>query len=216
MQLKLAQQIVAAAALAGLGIAPAASGNGRDSVFAVTTVRLSPPVVVLRRHATISVTGFEVRSLEVLLEGATQQLGKPLPWTPLHFSAGGWRGVLPAPEFRGEYPVELRIGHGTRVLRSNRWLLRVFARGTLERPVYRSPEAVARWWVSRLPGPATLEAMKRWPRPRFDKRDPRLHQLLVVAYSLPGRRAVRDRLGMFVTAVRDEHGWRLLEASVTP
>src|SRR6266508_1683007 len=127
-----------------------------------------------------------------------------------------WRGVLPAPEFRGEYPVELRIGPGTRVLRSNRWLLRVFARGTLERPVYRSPEAVARWWVSTLPGPATLEAMKRWPRPLFDKRDPRLHQLLVVAYSLPGGRAVRDRLGRFVTAVRDEQGWRLLEATVTP
>ena len=41
---------------------------------------------------------------------------------------------------------------------------------------------------------------------------------MVISYSLPERRAVRDRLGIFVTAVRDGyHGrWRFLEASAFP
>ena len=60
--------------------------------------------------------------------------------------------------------------------------------------------------------------MKRWPRPTFDLRDRRRHQLLVVAYTLAGHRGVADRLGMFVTAVRDglRGPWRLLEATVAP
>ena len=61
-------------------------------------------------------------------------------------------------------------------------------------------------------------ALKAWPRPGFDRRDARLHRLFVVAYSLPGHPQIRDRLGMFVTAVRDGFGarWRLLEATVQP
>ena len=98
------------------------------------------------------------------------------------------------------------------------WLLRVFARGTQARPSFSSPEGVAGWWVRTLPSPAKLVAVKRWPRPAFDRRDRRQHQLLVIAYSPTGHPAVRDRLGMFVTAVRDRpHGpWRLLEATVAP
>jgi hypothetical protein len=65
---------------------------------------------------------------------------------------------------------------------------------------------------------ATFIALKRWPRPAFDRRDPRLHQLLVVAYSVAGKPAISDRLGIFITAVREGyHGrWRLLATSVSP
>ena len=54
--------------------------------------------------------------------------------------------------------------------------------------------------------------------PLFDRRDRRLHRLFVVAYSRRGHPAVQDRLGMFVTAVRDGYSGRrrLLEASTLP
>jgi hypothetical protein len=60
--------------------------------------------------------------------------------------------------------------------------------------------------------------LRRWPLPADDRRDRHLHQLLVVAYDSPGHTAVKDRLGMFVTAVREGTGrrWRLLEATVAP
>jgi hypothetical protein len=145
-------------------------------------------------------------------------LGKRVPWTRLRFANGAWHGVLPASELRGVYPLELRVKRGAPILRSSHWALRVFARGTLSRPAFDTPEGAARWWLRTLPSHPTLVAMKRWPRPAYDLRDPRLHQLLVLAYSRAGRPAVRDRLGMFVTAVRDSvHGsWRLLEATAVP
>ena len=76
---------------------------------------------------------------------------------------------------------------------------------------------MARWWV-RSVADARLVALRRWRRPDFDRRDPHLHQLLVVAYLPPGRTRVSDRLGMFITAYRDnaDGRWRLLEATVSP
>jgi hypothetical protein len=179
------------------------------------TVRLSPEIVVLRQQASIAVDGVSVPSLQVRLAGATAALGRPLPWTQLHFARGAWRATLPLPELRGVYPVLLRVGPGSPVLSSEHWLLHVFARGTLSRPLFDTPEGVARWWVRTLPARATLVALRRWPRPAFDRRDRRLHQLLVLAYHVAGK---HDRLGIFVTAVRDGfHGrWRLLEATAAP
>ena len=60
--------------------------------------------------------------------------------------------------------------------------------------------------------------VKAWPRPPFDRRDPRLHRLFVVSYNVPGHPHASDRLGMFITAFRDgyEAPWRLLEATVEP
>ncbi len=54
--------------------------------------------------------------------------------------------------------------------------------------------------------------------PRFDRRDPRLHQLMVVAYRPAGDKRVSDRLGMFIMSFRNGYGgrWRLLEATVSP
>ena len=191
---------------------PGAQPAGRPAVS------LSPEVVMLGRTAAVTVTGVRAPTLEIRAAGATHNLGKRLPWTSMLFDGTAWHGVLPAPEFRGIYRVELRVGRGSPVLRSDRWLLRVYARGTLARPTFRSPEEVARWWVTTLPGQARLVALKRWSQPAFDRRDPRLHQLIVIAYSRAGHAAIRERLGIFVTAAREQvdGGWRLLETSATP
>ena len=90
--------------------------------------------------------------------------------------------------------------------------------GTLSRPSFATPEGVAKWWVRTATGHARLKALRRWPRPAFDLRDHRLHQLLVVAYSPVGHPGVDNRLGMFVTAVRNgfDGRWCLLEATLQP
>ena len=181
-------------------------------------LRLYPAVAMRGQNATISVTGLDVPSLEVRVVGATTNLGQPLPWTPLRHTRLAWHGLLPAPEFRGVYPLELRVGRGSTVMRSEHWLLPVFARGTRSRPTFSTPEGVARWWVQTLPLDARLVATKRWPQPAFDLRDDRRHQRLVIAYTQAGHRGVDDRLGMFVTAVRVgvKGPWRLPEATVVP
>ena len=120
-----------------------------------------------------------------------------------------------APALDGIYPIRLRVGG--RVVRSGAWLLRVFPAGTTARPSFATPEEVAAWWV-RERAHAGLVALRPWQPPSVDRRNPRLHGLLVVAYSRPGHPAVRDRLGMFITAVPDGYSgrWRLLEASTLP
>ena len=114
--------------------------------------------------------------------------------------------------------LEVRAGAGRPVARSANWMLRVFPAGTLSRPSFATPEGVAKWWVRTATGHARLKALRRWPRPAFDLRDHRLHQLLVVAYSPVGHPGVDNRLGMFVTAVRNgfDGRWCLLEATLQP
>ena len=143
--------------------------------------------------------------------------GEQLPWQPLARRDGVWRGTLRSPALRGVYPVQLRSGRGGQVWQSPQWLFRVYARGTRSRPSFTTPEGVGRWWARSVTG-SVLRASKRWPRPAFDRRDRRLHQLIVIAYSPPGSPGVADRLGIFVTAVRETSGgrWRLLEANVFP
>ena len=200
-------------------LAPTLLGLGLPSGTPANPQVLLRPDVVARGHASsIEVTGVRSRTLQVRLVGASANSGRPIPWTPLHLAHGIWHAKLEMPELRGIYPVELRVGRGARILRSDEWLLRVFAKGTFARPSFDTPEDVARWWVQNIPGGAKLVALKRWPRPAFDRRDPRLHRLLVLAYSPTGHPSVHDRLGIFVTAVRDGYGghWRLLEATAVP
>jgi hypothetical protein len=195
------------------GVADRRSGAARAPV-----VVAEPAVVGLGRPASITVHGFAGHRLQMRLAGATTAGGRPLGWEPLHLAGAIWRGRAPKPALRGVYPIELRSGAGRPVIRSATWLIRVFALGTLARPAFATAEDVARWWVRALPEHARLVALKRWRRPAFDHRDRRLHQLLVVAYSPAGHPRVRDRLGMFITAVRDGYNgrWRLLEATVAP
>jgi len=181
-------------------------------------VTVNPAVVPLRHTATVTVRGVFGPTLEVHLLGSSQNDGRPIPWTPLRRVGLMWRGTLPLPEYRGIYPVELRVARGMPVIRSESWLFRVFAPGTLARPSFRTADEVAAYWVRTKTSHGRVEAVRNWPRPAFDRRIRKLHQLMVVAYSLPNRRRVKDRLGVFVTAVRDGyHGrWRFLEASFKP
>jgi len=186
---------------------------------AAPQVELQPAVAQLRERVTIAVSGIHARSLQVLLAGATKVLGNQpasqLPWLSLHLVDGAWRGTLPAPALPGVYPIVLRTGAGATPVRSGQFF-RVLAPGTGIQPSFANPVDVVRWWVHAQH--AKLVAVKAWPRPGFDLRDLRLHRLFVVAYSPPGHPQVRDRLGMFVTAVRDGYSgrWRLLEATLEP
>jgi hypothetical protein len=190
------------------------SAADRDLVSARVVVQ--PAIVRLRQQATIAVSNLHSRSVQVRLAGGTYPNGKLLPWRSLRLVGGAWRGSLPAPALRGVYPILLRRGPGAPAIKLNSFL-RVFATGTRTRAAFHDPLDVVRWWVRTVPR-AKLDAVKRWPRPAFDRRDMRLHRLFVLAYSPPGHPAVRDRLGMFVTAFRDSYKspWQLLEATVEP
>ena len=196
--------------------APAARRSVDTAANTLPRVVVQPAVVNLYQRSTIAVSGLDCPSLDVRLVGATYADGTPLPWRSLSLVGGVWRGNLPTPALHGLYPIELRTAAGAPRIRP-RLFLRVFEPGTRARPSFDDPADAVRWWVRTVPG-ATLVALKAWPRPAFDRRDLRLHRLFVVAYSPPGRPSVGDRLGMFVTAVRDGYrgGWRVLEATVEP
>jgi hypothetical protein len=212
--------LVACAALAAVAMLLAATGCGRASAGPSGPVRLDlqPSIAALKERIGISVHGMSGSPVEARLAGATDVNGNAAPWTHLTRSGSSWQGTLPAPSLLGIYLVQLRKGDGARVVGSNHWMLRVFRPGTLSRRSFATPEQVARDWVAHLPGDARLVAMKRWRRPDFDHRDRRLHQLLVIAWLPEGRHHRSDRLGIFVTAVRDGFSgrWRLLEATALP
>ena len=211
--------IVGVAALACATGAIAGRSYGNVAYHAGAPVVVTDPAVArLGRPASVTVRGLPARWLEVRLAGATTASGSLLGWRPLRLAGEVWRGSLPTPALRGIYPIEVRAGAGRPVTRSASWMLRVFAAGTLSRPSFATPEGVARWWVRTSTNQGQLVALKRWPRPGFDLRDRRLHQLLVVAYSPAGEPGAGARLGMFISAVRDGYDgrWRLLEATLEP
>jgi hypothetical protein len=180
-------------------------------------VSLQPAIVALGGHATVVVAGWHEPRLQVALSGATDRAGRLLGWRAASRQGRLWIVDLPRPVLRGIYPVLLRERTGAPVTRSTRWLLRIFRRTATREPTFTTPQAVVRWWV-RTDRHATLAALKWWPRSSLDKRDPKLHRLFVVAFNLRGRPGVANRLGRFVTAVRDGYRgrWRLLEADVQP
>jgi hypothetical protein len=171
----------------------------------------------------VSVRGLTARSVDVRLLGAIDRRGRAYLWAPygwqrLRLGSGTWRGVLPAPVLLGIYRLQLRLDHGRKLISSRRWLDRVFLPGTEARRSFARPARVLRDYVADLPGDQVLVAARRWPLPRFDHRDPRLHRLFVIAYVPRGHERPDSRLGKFITTVRDGfHGrWRLLEATTGP
>lgn len=207
--------VPAAALVFGGALGTTAVGASEPSAI----VAAHPAVVRLGGPSTVTVSGLSGTSLEVRLPGATTTRGTSFGWRPLTRGVRGWSGALPRPALRGVYPIEIRVGRGSGVLTSRRWLLRVLAPGTLARPAFATPLAVAHWWVATsVARPSRLVAFKRWPLPDSDRRDPRLHRLLVIAYSPVGDRRVGDRLGIWITAFRmtPKGSWRLLEATVKP
>lgn len=214
---RVAMSLAAAAAFVlGTSALPAPGRPvGRDDAAAARAV-VRPEVLRLRHTASIAVFNVPARSVQIRLGGGTSFDGELLPWRSLRLVGGVWRGTVRAPALRGVYPILLREGRAAprRVANS---FVRVLAPGTSARPMFDDPADVVRWWVRTYPR-AKLTAIKQWPRPSFDRRDPRLHRLFVVAYNPPGHTAVRDRLGMFVTAFRTGYRgrWRFLEATVEP
>jgi len=209
--------LVSLALVAAFTEAPAPAAGRSVDVAASPAVRVAvnPAIVNLYQRSTIAVSGVHSRSLDVRLRGATDAAGTPLPWRSLTLVGGVWRGSLQTPALRGLYRIQLRTTTGSPI--DSQLFLRVFEPGTRARPAFDNPADAVRWWVRTVPR-ATLAALKAWPRPAFDRRDLRLHRRFVVAYSPPGRPEISDRLGMFVTVVRDgfHGGWRLLEATVEP
>jgi hypothetical protein len=122
-------RIASIAVVVPIALAFAVAAQPRMSVS--PRVDLQPSVVRFGDHATIAVSGIDVRFLEVRFDGATYADGEPLRWHSLRFVDGAWRGTLPAPAWRGVYPVELRTGAGASLIKPAGVFLRVFARGTV-------------------------------------------------------------------------------------
>jgi hypothetical protein len=180
-------------------------------------------VIDLYHSASITVSGLNARQADVRLLGAIDRTGlayewTPYPWRPLRSTGGSWHGLLPAPPLLGIYQLQLRLDDGRTLLTSPRWLLHVFARGTLARRSFRTAVAAIRDFVAHLAGNERLVALRQWPWPAFDHRDPRLHRLFVIAYAPRGDQRPDSRHGLFVTIVRDGFlgRWRLLEATTQP
>jgi hypothetical protein len=205
--------LAAAAILVGAGTGGAAS----PPISLSPRVSLEPAIVLLGGRSSVLVVGWRKSHLEVSLSGATDRAGRLLGWRVARRQGQAWVVDLPRPALRGIYPVLLRERSGAQVTRSTHWLLRIFRRQAADEPTFTTPQAAVRWWVQSSRH-ATVAAMKRWPRSDLDKRDPKLHRLFVVAFNLRGKPGVANRLGRFVTAVRDGYGgpWRLLEANVQP
>jgi hypothetical protein len=204
--------------IAGFILVGAGTGSAASPPVTVTpNVSLQPAVVVLGARASVLVLGWQPAHLEVALAGATDRVGRLLGWRVARREGRAWIVDLPRPALRGIYPVLLRERAGAPVTRSTQWLLRIFRRDAAGEPTFTTPQDVVRWWV-RTARHATVAALKQWPRSALDKRDPKLHRLFVVAFNLRGRPGVANRLGRFVTAVRDGYGgpWRLLDANVQP
>lgn len=186
-------------------------------------VRLGVRVIDHFHSNSIGVTGLTARSVDVRLLGATDMAGRAYQWTPyrwrrLQLLRDTWRGSLPPPVLLGIYQLQLRVDHGRKLVTSRHWLERVFPHGTEARASFATPAAVIRDYVDHLHGNQVLVALKPWPPPGYDHRDPRLHRLFVIAYAPRGDTQPNARLGRFITTVREGfHGrWRLLEATVQP
>jgi len=217
-------KLVAVAAVVAATAATAAARNGRTTVGTTppahgVRITVSPRTVVPYGSAGIEVEGLpEATSVEVLLEGASSILGAPMPWIALRRRPdGSWSAHLPQPVLPGIYPIKLRTQPTVALTVTQAAYLRVYWDGTETNPLFSTPDQVAEWWVRRVAG-GTLGAIRRWPGQPIDHRLASLNRLFVVAYSPPGLPAPSDRLGVWITAVREGYGggWRLLEATVTP
>ena len=186
-------------------------------------VTLLPHVIDLYHSASIIVRGLNARHADVRLLGGIDRTGlayewTPYPWRPLWLIGDSWHGLLPPPPLLGIYQLQLRLDDGRMLFTSPRWLLRVFARGTMARRSFPTAVAAIRDFVAHPSGNQRLAALRQWPRAAFDHRDPWLHQLFVIAYSPRGDQRPNSRRGLFVTTFRDgfRGRWRLLEATAQP
>jgi hypothetical protein len=152
---------------------------------------VTPRVVPEYDSASITVNGLAGgRSVEVRMLGASGIRGTLLPWIKLHSSHSAQNEIV---------------------------YLRVYDGGTDFQPLFVAPEEVAAWWATQIAG-GSLVAVRRWHRTDFDHRLSSLHRVFVIGYDPSGDPASPDKLGAWITAVKEGyHGkWHLLEASTTP
>ena len=174
---------------------------------------LSPAVQLPDRPTIVAVSGVPGSGpVEVELERGTTVYGRPLPRARLR----GGVGRLPAPALVGTY--RLVVHRGTHAFRSERWILRVSPRAARGRPMFDTPAAAVREWLTHLRGRQRLVASRRWHATALDRRDRRLNAFIVIAFAPRGDTNPDHRRGLFVTIARDRVGgrWRFLQASAAP
>jgi hypothetical protein len=179
---------------------------------------VTPRVVAPDGWAKIEVVGLaDASAVDARLIGASGVTGKPMPWIGLHRHGESWTVRLPQPVLAGIYPIQVRTRPRLVITPAVTSYLRVYWPGTVTHPLFATPEQVVESWVRDVVG-GTVEAIRPWPGTAIDHRLPALHRLFVVAYDPPQQQAGQDRLGVWITAVREGFGgqWRLLEAGVTP
>jgi hypothetical protein len=200
-----------------LGLLTSATVNTATGADRVRVI-VSPGVVAPEDWAKIEVVGLaHVSGVEARLVGASGVTGKLFPWIELHRRGDSWIVRLPQPVLAGIYPIEVRTRPPHVITPAVTAYLRVYWPGTVTHPLFATPEQVAKSWVRSVVG-GKLDAIRRWPGTAIDHRLPALHRLFVVAYYPPNQNGETERLGVWITAVREgfRGRWRLLEASVTP
>ena len=180
------------------------------------TLSVQPAVARLDRKASITVTGVEAGSLEARLAGATRPDGNSCRGSRSPTGMGFGEGRSIRPHFvvctwcSCASAVAGRCG-------SHRGGCSACTRGAralvLPSPRRKALDAGGPFCRRRrAEGLETVASAGLRPAGSC------LHQLIVIAYGPAGTLAIVDRLGMFVTAVREtfDGRWRLLEANVFP
>ena len=199
----------------GLWVVASADSELRTAHLRVV---VTPQVVAPYDWAAIRIVGApNAAAVQARLVGASGVTGRLLPWIELRRHGDEWESRLPQPVLAGIYPIVIRTRPNLLTTAGAPTYLRVYWPGTATHPLFSTPRQVAAAWVRDQAG-GTLDAIRHWPSTAIDHRLLALHRLFVVAYSLPNRPSPTDRLGAWITAVREGfHGrWRLLEVSVYP
>jgi hypothetical protein len=196
--------------------APDSSVSVSGRPMAQPAIVVAPAVTAPRRPIHIVVRGLAPGgrvSLEFV--GATTRQARPLPPLLLHFVAGAWRGVEPAPALAGAYPVRIQRDGKRLPLDA---AVCVFSAAAYRQHGFANAADAARNWVSQLARRSVLVALRVWPRTALDRRDRRLNKVLVIAYAPTHDPRLADRLGIFLTLARERVGarWRLIQATVIP
>jgi hypothetical protein len=205
------------AVAAGVALASSTGADASLSSSRHVAIVINPRVVAPYDRTSITIGGLAAATeVKVEMLGATDVRGSRIPWLELTRSGRVWEARLPQPARPGIYPIALRIRPDLHIAPVHAFV-RVFDDGTVGMPLFATPKSVAAWWVTRVVGGMPV-AVRRWDLPADDHRLRSLHRLFVVAYRRTGSVAAKDRLGAWITVVRDGYRgrWRLLTASVSP
>jgi hypothetical protein len=202
------------------GVALTATSAGADastSRLRHAAIVITPRVVAPYDRPNITVGGLSsATSVEVEMLGATDVRGARISWLALTRSGRVWKTRLPQPARPGIYPIALRTRPDLHLAPTHAFV-RFFDQVTAKMPLFATPMGVTTWWVTRVVGGWPI-AVRRWAMPADDHRLRSLHRLFVVAYRHGGAGGSKDRLGAWITVVREGYRgrWRLLTATVAP